>query len=133
MVGAIALGTSVLPKVLKGGLKLFSGIGEKVGNLFGANKEQQAQNQANLSELFQKVEAKKQEFINATPEQRALLIKKNTNQQTMENEQNYDSGENTQKAFLGLQSVEAGKKQQSKIIMIAGAVILLLFFMMKKK
>ena len=133
MVPALALGTSVLPKVLQGGLKLFKGIGEKIGSIFGADKETQAQNQANLSQMFQKIEAKKQELMSLTPEQRALIIKEKINQNTMENEQIDDSSENSQKAFLGLQSVEAGKKQQSKIIMIAGAVVLLLFFMMKKK
>ena len=48
-------------------------------------------------------------------------------------EQINDTTTGSDKGFLGLQTVEAGKKQQTKIIMIAGGIILLLFFFMKKK
>ena len=118
MVGAIAVGTSILPKVLQGGLKLFKGIGKKIKGIGKAIKKG-----------IQKRKDRRNGVI--TPEVEKLQTETTIN--TMENEQIDDSGENTQKAFLGLQSVEAGKKQQSKIIMIAGAVVLLLFFMMKKK
>lgn len=118
MVGAIAVATSILPKVLQGGLKLFKGIGKKIK---GIGK--------GIKNAIKKRRDRRNGVI--TPEVEKLQTETTIN--TMENEQIDDSSENTQKAFLGLQSVEAGKKQQSKIMMIAGAVILLLFFMMKKK
>lgn len=119
--GALTLGSKVLPKVLQGGLKLFKGIGKKLKGIGkGIGKA--------IKNRRDKKNGVTTPVIDTTPEK----IQTETIN-TMENEQDYDSGSNTQKAFLGLQSVEAGKKQQSKIIMIAGAVVLLLFFMMKKK
>jgi hypothetical protein len=118
---ALAVGSSVLPKVFQGGLKLFKGIGKK---LKGIGK--------GIKNWRQKRQAKKNGVI--APE--VIEETKNVQTQTnniMDDEQNYNPDENTQKAFLGLQSVESGKKQQTKIMMIAGAIILALFFFMKKK
>jgi ABC-type Na+ efflux pump permease subunit len=101
------------------------------------NKAREAQNSANLQELFSKIEAKQKEYSAMTPEQRAELVKSKVtahqNKTQNSDEQSYDSTTGTEKAFLGLQTVEAGKKQQTKIIMIAGGILLLLFFFMKKK
>jgi|688.fasta_scaffold57702_3 hypothetical protein len=115
--GAITAGSAILPKVLQGGLKLFKGIGKKIK---GIGK--------GIGKAIKKRKDKRNGVVTPEPQN---LQPETTN--IMENEQIDDSSTNTQKAFLGLQSVEAGKKQQSKIIMIAGAVVLLLFFMMKKK
>ena len=118
---AVAVGTKVLPKLLQGGLKLFKGIGKKIK---GIGK--------GIGRAIKKRRDKKNGVVPVpeTSENENLLTQTNNK---MENEQIDDSGTNTEKAFLGLQSVESGKKQQTKIMMIAGAIILALFFFMKKK
>lgn len=120
---ALAVGGSVLPKVFQGGLKLFKGIGKKFKGIGKGiknwrQKRKDKKNGVVTPDLIEQVQDK-----NVQPETNKI----------MEDEQNYDTGQNTEKAFLGLQSVESGKKQQTKIMMIAGAIILALFFFMKKK
>ena len=108
---------AALPKVFQGAKKLFS----KGKNLFkGIKKKIGAVRKNKKNSIVDNA-------LTNTPT-------KQTNNDNMNyDEQINDSGTDTQKAFLGLQSVNEGKKQQSKIIMIAGAVILVLFFFMKKK
>ena len=107
---------SALPKVFQGAKKLFSkgknffkGIKKKIGKCRPKNKIPTV--------------------VDSTPETTAV----ESNYEQMNDEQTTNNSENTQKSFLGLQTVNESKKQQSKIIMIAGAVILVLFFIMKKK
>ena len=118
---ALAVGGKVLPKLLQGGLKLFKGVGKKIK---GIGK--------GIGRAIKKRRDKKNGVVSVaeTPENQNLQTQTDN---TMENEQIDDSGSDNQKAFLGLQSVESGKKQQTKIMMIAGAIILFLFFFMKKK
>lgn len=118
---AVAVGSKVLPKLLQGGLKLFKGIGKKIK---GIGK--------GIGRAIKKRRDKKNGVVPVpeTTENENLLTE---TPNKMENEQIDDSGSNTEKAFLGLQTVESGKKQQTKIMMIAGAIILALFFFMKKK
>lgn len=118
---AVAVGTKVLPKLLQGGLKLFKGIGKKIK---GIGK--------GIGRAIKKRRDKKNGVVPVpeTTETENLLTE---TPNKMNDEQIDDSGTNTEKAFLGLQSVESGKKQQTKIMMIAGAIILALFFFMKKK
>ena len=118
---AVALGSKALPKLLQGGLKLFKGIGKKIkgiGKGIGRAIKKRRDNKNGVVSVSETTETEN-------------LLTQNPNK--MNDEQIEYNNTDTQKAFLGLQSVEAGKKQQSKIIMIAGSVLLLLFFMMKKK
>ena len=122
---AIAVGTKALPKLFKGGLKLFKGIGKKVKGIGkGIGKK--------IGKFFKNRRDRKNGVTDIVSEPTTENIQPETIN-TMENEQDYDTGTDTQKGFMGLQSVESGKKQQTKIMMIAAAIILLLFFFMKKK
>ena len=118
---AVAVGTKVLPKLLQGGLKLFKGIGKKIkgiGKGIGRAIKKRRDNKNGVVPVTE------------TPENENLLTQ---NPNKMNDEQIDYNNTDTQKAFMGLQSVESGKKQQTKIMMIAGAIILALFFFMKKK
>ena len=127
----------IVAKLLAAAPKIIA-IGSAVKTLgAGAKKAREEKNATNMAGLMARIEAKKQEWLAMTPEQREAL-KQTQNIQTkpkMQNsdDQTLDTTTDSEKSFLGLQTVEAGKKQQTKIIMIAGGILLLLFFFMKKK
>lgn len=132
---AIGIGATALPKLFQGAQKLFSGakglvkgVGKKIGSIFGGGKKRQAQNDANMAQMKEEIQRKFGD-LKKDPNR----AKDKINQYKMENEQITNSSDNTEKSFLGLQTVQEGKKQQTKIMMIAGGILLLLFFFMKKK
>jgi hypothetical protein len=113
-------------------------IGSAVKGLgAGAKKAREEQNAKNMADLKARLQATTQEYMSLSPEEKqAWRDRQNpSTKQKMLNsdEQINDTTTSSEKSFLGLQTVEAGKKQQTKIIMIAGGILLLLFFFMKKK
>jgi hypothetical protein len=128
---------AIVAKIVASAPKIIAIASSIKGLGAGAKKAREAQNASNLQELFAKIEAKKQEFASMTPEQRAERVKSKVtahqNKTQNSDEQINDTTTSSEKSFLGLQTVEAGKKQQTKIVMIAGGILLLLFFFMKKK
>ena len=121
---------SAAPKIVSF-VSTITGLGSK------ADKERIAQNASNMAKLTSWRDEQIKKLSALSNEERQALINKQklTTNDKMENidEQTYNTSQDTEKSFLGLQSVETAKKQQTKIIMIAGAIILALFFFMKKK
>lgn len=121
---------SVAPKIVSF-VSTITGLGSK------ADKERIAKNAMNMADLKAAGEANRQKFMALSKEEKQAWKdkQKSTTNDKMDNidEQINDTNQDTEKSFLGLQSVETAKKQQTKIIMIAGAIILALFFFMRKK